>query len=124
MTVATLFYGGSPAIREKAIRAQRLPGRRTAVIIEGLVSLQASDDSLAPAADLALFRIAPGCPCCTGKLTMRVTLNRVLRENPEHLYISLANGEHLASVIAFLQEDQYRDRLDIGEPVDCSSRCC
>ncbi len=120
MTIVTLVYGGSSTARENVIASRWIPGRRTAAIIEGLAGAHASQDGLASLANLTLVRIAPGCPCCTGKLTMRVTLNRVLRENPEQLYLSLANGEHLTSVINFLQEDQYRERLEIGKPIDCS----
>ncbi len=121
MTIVTLVCGGSSAARENTIAALAIPGRRTAAIIEGLSGTGTLDGRLAALPDLTLARIAPGCPCCTGKLAMRVTLNRLLRKDPEQLYVSLANNEHLSSVINFLQEDQYRERLEIGETVDCST---
>jgi hypothetical protein len=48
--------------------------------------------------------IAPGCPCCQGNLTMRVTLARVLRlEHPDHLVLALIDGEHRESVRRWLE---------------------
>lgn len=120
MTLVTLVCGGDASLREEKIASLLVPGRRNAVIIEGLAGTGTLDSGQTPSPDLTIVRIAPGCPCCTGKLTMRVTLNRVLRENPDQLFLSLANNEHLASVIDFLQEDQYRRRMEIGQPVDCS----
>jgi DNA-dependent RNA polymerase auxiliary subunit epsilon len=50
---------------------------------------------------------------------MRVTLNRVLREKPEQLYLSLADASHLAKVREFLQEAQYHKHLELGPELDC-----
>lgn len=120
MTNVTLVYGGSSAERERAIAAQRSAGGKAVAIIEGLAGAALADSALDSTPDLTIVRIAPGCPCCTGKLTMRVTLNRLLREHPEEVYISLANNEHLLGVINFLNEDQYRERLEVTGSVDCS----
>ncbi len=119
MTRVTLVVGGDGAAREKAIAVSAEPGKRTVALIEGLPSGSALDDVTTPNA-LQVVRIAPGCPCCTGNLSMRVTLNRALRQDPDQLFLSLANREHLANVINFLQEDQYRSRLEIGQTLDCS----
>jgi hypothetical protein len=62
---------------------------------------------------LRIARIAPGCPCCTGNLTMRVTLNRLLRHSPAQLYISLASASHLDQVRAFLSMQSYRPLLQL-----------
>ena len=67
-----------------------------------------------------VFRVAPGCPCCSGNLTIRVTLNRALRKRPERLYLSLSNAEHREQVLNFLREPQYRALLEIGDDIDCS----
>ena len=56
---------------------------------------------------LRCARSAPACLCCTGNLTLRVTLNRILRHPPQHLYISLANSEHLPALCNFLGGAQY-----------------
>lgn len=120
MTLVTLVFGGSSAARQAAIAAHAPPGQSATAIIEGLPSTSSRDGLMPGSNDLQLLHIAPGCPCCTGNLNMRVTLNRTLRKNPGRLYLSLANSEHLSGVINFLQEDQYRERMEIGEPVDCS----
>lgn len=63
-----------------------------AVILEGLPG---GAVSLNPGADLLLQRIAPACFCCIGALPFRVTLNRMIRQRPRHIYLSLAGSEHL-----------------------------
>ena len=121
MTIVTLVHGGSGAAREAAIAALATPVENTVAIIEGLAGAgSALDEGAAESKGVQILRIAPGCPCCTGKLAMRVILNRTLRKNPDRIYLSLAHSDHLAGVIDFLKEDQYRERLEIGTPVDCS----
>ena len=120
MTIVTLVHGGSGAAREAAIAALAEPAENTVAIIEGLAGAGMLDEGEAGAKGIEVIRIAPGCPCCTGKLAMRVILNRTLRKNPDRIYLGLAHPDHLAGVIDFLKEDQYRERLEIGQPVDCS----
>ncbi len=120
MTIVTLVHGGSSVAREEAIATLAIPAENAVAIIEGLAGTGNLDDGKAAAQGLQVLRIAPGCPCCTGKLAMRVILNRTLRKNPDRIYLSLAHSSHLAGVIDFLEEDQYRERLEIGQPVDCS----
>ena len=115
MTLVRLVYGGDSAAREKAI-ARELPTGSTAVaLLEGI----ASDSGLTHSNALSVIRIAPGCPCCTGSLTMRVTLNRLLRHPPDVLFMSLTDASHLASVQSFLREEQYCGRLHLGSELDC-----
>jgi len=108
----TLISGGTSSAREFSIAAARNPVLRTAVILEGL---PAPDSPLASAEstddDLRVIRIAPGCPCCMGNLAMRVTLNRVLRQSPDHLFISLSMPAHLSEVRAFLTASPYDQLL-------------
>jgi G3E family GTPase len=116
----TLVTGGSAGTREAEIAATIIadstmvisnPSFTIAIILEGM-----SDgiDSFAGIANNSLFltivRIAPGCPCCIGNLTMRVTLNRLLRHPPDKLYISLAAHSHVSQVRAFLMQHPY-DKL-------------
>ena len=120
MTLVSLVYGGSSAARERAIAAAIAPGVPSAAIVEGLPT---GEDVLAQAAEagqLQVFRVAAGCPCCNGNLTMRVTLNRALRQHPQQLYLSLSNGDHKERVLNFLQEPQYLPLLEIGAGMDCS----
>lgn len=67
MTLVRLVHGGDSAAREKAIAGELPPGSTAVALLEGL----ASDSGLTPSEALTVIRIAPGCPCCTGSLTMR-----------------------------------------------------
>jgi hypothetical protein len=119
-TPVTLVTGGTAGAREAAIVAALFNNiadaasdinRHPSIILEGMPH---GTDSFADAAKrfphLTIVRIAPGCPCCNGNLTMRVTLNRILRHRPDALYISLATSTHLDQVRAFLTQDPY-DKL-------------
>jgi hypothetical protein len=115
MTLTTLVIGASAAVREAAIAAALPPGVPSAVILEGLPDGK-SMSALPDAAALQQFiRIAPGCICCTGSLTMRVTLNRVLRQKPQRLFISLADARHLAEIRHFLCTSPYERLLMLTE---------
>jgi hypothetical protein len=52
---------------------------------------------------------------------MRVMLNRVLKEKPDLVFLSLANPLHLTAIRDFLQEDQYSGRLNLGFDLDCEA---
>jgi hypothetical protein len=119
MMVMTLVHGGSHHDRETAIAA-RVEQGGAAAIIEGLPNGTSLLEPLAASGLLQLQRIAPGCPCCLGNLTVRVSLNRMLRQAPDRLYLSLADGSHLPAVRDFLQGEQYRERLRLGPEIDCS----
>lgn len=115
----TLVTGPSAAAREAAIvRAIRAvvpaPSGAIGLILEGLPSgrwqeAAALDPQHNPALAQAV-RIAPGCLCCVGNLTLKVTLNRILRRPPQRLYVSLATAAHIEQVRAFLNRPPY-DRL-------------
>jgi hypothetical protein len=120
MTVLSLVLGGSADDRERAIAADLPPGLVCAAIIEGLPSGAAPLNEISPEVSLEVIRVAPGCPCCTGNLTMRVTLNRVLRRSPARLYLSLSDASHREQVLLFLQAPQYLDLLAIGPDLQCS----
>jgi hypothetical protein len=120
MTVLSLVLGGSADDRERAIAADLPPGLACAAIIEGLQSGAAPLNEIPPDVSLEVIRVAPGCPCCTGNLTMRVTLNRVLRRSPARLYLSLSDATHREQVLIFLQAPQYLDLLAIGPDLQCS----
>ena len=108
-TALTLVAGAAAAQREALIATLLAPGGRNAVILEGLA---VAGTALADIDDptLQLIRIAPGCLCCTGNLVLRVTLNRLLRQPPAQLFISLADASHLAQLQAWLAAPPY-DRL-------------
>lgn len=123
MTLVTLVHGGSGDAREAAIAAQataRGSDGGSAAILEGLAGGNDALQKLAASAVMKVIRVAPGCPCCTGNLTMRITLNRVLRAKPARLFLSLADASHKAQVREFLQDAQYREHLELGPELDCS----
>jgi hypothetical protein len=116
MTILRLVYGGNQSVREQAITEQIDPGLLSIALLEGLAADHTPLESLQ---SLKVIRIAAGCPCCTGNLTMRVMLNRALKEKPDRVYLSLASPLHLVSIRDFLQEDQYCDRLSLGSDINC-----
>ena len=120
MTVLSLVLGGSADDRERAIAADLPPGLACAAIIEGLPSGAAPLNEVPPDVSLEVVRVAPGCPCCTGNLTMRVTLNRILRRSPARLYLSLSDASHREQVLLFLQAPQYLALLAIGPDLQCA----
>ena len=113
MIATTLVVGASPALREAAIAGAIVPGIDTAVILEGLPDANSSLE--VSSARLRIARIAPGCVCCTGNLTMRVTLNRMIRSKPERLYIGLTTSAHLEQVRAFLSAPPYDNLLTLTQ---------
>ncbi|MES2935440.1 MAG: GTPase [Pseudomonadota bacterium] len=117
MTLTTLVTGSRGAAREAAIVAVLATqiDLSTALILEGLPDGQ---PALTSSPTLFIARIVPGCPCCIGNLTLRVTLNRILRHPPARLYISLAPNAHLGKLRDFLTQAPYDKLLvlcaDIG----------
>jgi G3E family GTPase len=79
-----------------------------AVILEGI-----SDGSpvLENSDKLLISRIAPGCLCCAGNLVMRVTLNRLLRQQPARLFIGVAGTAHLDQLRSWLSGAPYDQLL-------------
>lgn len=115
VTVATLVTGFNAVAREAAIAAQLQAGIPVALILEGLPTGNSVLDHLSIGTSHQIARIAPGCLCCTGNLTMRVTLNRMLRSRPARLYIGLATSDHLASIRAFLSGAPYNNLLQLTQ---------
>ena len=116
----TLVTGASAAQREAAIAARLaaspLPadGVFSAVILEGLAS---GNSPLVASSSVRLVRLAAGCPCCSGNLVLRVTLNRLLRQGPERLFIGVASSEHLDQLRSWLQEAPYDQLLALNPTV-------
>nr|WP_257626411.1 GTPase [Janthinobacterium sp. NKUCC06_STL] len=109
----TLVSGGRAAGREAAIAQALPPNQPAAVILEGLADGNgiladlAEQVSPSPSFPLQLLRIAPGCLCCSGNLVLRVTLNRLLRHPPAHLFISLADATHIEQLRTWLTASPY-----------------
>lgn len=115
MTLTTLVTGATAVAREDAIAGSAKPDLVTALILEGLPGNSSRLDALVQSSShlFHIVRIAPGCLCCTGNLTMRVMLNRMLRLHPRHLYIGLATSAHLDNIRAFLRESPYNNLLEL-----------
>lgn len=129
MILTTLVTGSGAEKREAAIASALDPHCRTAVILEGLPNGRTRLDEVTapslnvvhttndrPSVDIA--RIAPGCLCCTGNITMKVTLNRLIRSRPERLYIGLATNTHLENIRAFLAGEPYNKLLTLTDNLD------
>jgi len=115
----TLVSGGSYRQREAQIAAcidhdqkHAKSVGRVAVLLEGLPE---GDLLLSDTQQLHLQRIAPGCFCCIGNLTMRVSLNRALRQRPQHVYLGVASSEHLDNLRLTLQQAPYDQLLTTDE---------
>ena len=118
MTLTCLVSGASARQREAAIaRAVALlpPEESVACILEGLADANSPLQALTDNPHHHVQRIAPGCPCCAGNLVMRVTLNRLLRPAPNHLFVSIANREHREQVHQFLGSPPYDNYLTLQE---------
>jgi hypothetical protein len=126
-TPVTLVTGGTVGEREAAIAdlianldmASLSDSPQTiGIILEGLADgtnhfAEFAGNSHFPS--LTISRIAPGCPCCIGNLTMRVTLNRVLRKAPDQLYLSLSSSSHLEQVRSFLMQPPYNNLIELSK---------
>ena len=122
MIRTTLVVGAPAGEREAAIAAVLDPQIPTAVVLEGLADGAAffHPDNLVNFPLVNAVRISPGCLCCDGGLTMRVTLNRVVRQSPFQLYISLATIAHLARIREFLTQPPYDGLLRLTEDLPVS----
>jgi hypothetical protein len=119
MTLTTLVIGGRAAARETAIAAAVDPAVVTALILEGIATGSSQLETLAALDTVRIVRIAPGCMCCVGNLTLRVTLNRILRHPPQQLFISLATSTHLTQILTFLTGAPYDALLTLTDTINC-----
>lgn len=118
MTEVTLVTGATASAREEAIAraiGPATPACPTALILEGLPDGSSRLDELLSSPGFHLARIAPGCLCCTGNLTMRVTLNRMLQRKPEKLFIGLATDSHIDQIRLFLSQAPYDKLLHLAK---------
>lgn len=119
MIQTTLVAGGTAAERERAIAAAIVHSERTGLILEGLPD----GSALIGASDqVAIARIAAGCPCCEGNLVLRVTLNRMIRQQPVRLFIGLAASTHVQALHAFLAQPPYSNFLALTKDLTLGVR--
>jgi len=115
MILTTLVAGAHAVEREAAIAASLRPNSRSAVLLEGMPNGNSPLDEWQDIDGTYIHRIATGCPCCSGNLTMRVMLNRLIRQSPDHLYISLATSMHINQVRELLTEAPYSEHLRLTD---------
>lgn len=125
-TLLTLVTGPSALKREEAIwwsieieaaASLQYPQRMIAVILEGLLP-DGKTKSCPTNININVKRVAPGCFCCVGLLTLRVTLNRLLRKHPDRLYVSIADATHVQQIRAILTSEPYDEWLTISNQID------
>lgn len=123
-TSVTLVTGGTASAREAAIAAMidNCAANKFDIANAIGIILEGMPDGIESFAALAghfpsvmIARIAPGCPCCLGNLTMRVTLNRMLQRSPKNLYISLATSTHLDQVRRFFMQPPYNKLIELAK---------
>jgi hypothetical protein len=117
LATTTLIAGGGAAEREAALAHAIDPQYTTVIVLEGWPGGDAQFARLCHQPSVQVIRIAPGCPCCVGNLTLRVTLNRILRHPPQRLYLGLATAEHLGAVCEFLRQAPYDSLLHLNQPL-------
>lgn len=115
MIPTTLIVGATAQDRERTIaglirRHHEAP--HCAVLLEGLSGGTPILESLP---HVTVTRIAPGCVCCSNQMVMRTYLHRLIRQQPDHLYLSLADHTHLNNVRNALQRDGYENVLTLSE---------
>ncbi|MDP5009274.1 MAG: hypothetical protein NWQ13_09925, partial [Glaciimonas sp.] len=119
----TLVIGANAHTREVAIWASIELDKKTNVMLQSghctpskiALILEGMSDGKSPHYpeggdeddNFYIKRIAPGCLCCIGSLTLRVTLNCLLREHPQHIYISIADTTHLSNIRQLLLQAPY-----------------
>ncbi len=94
----------------QALLRERPPGEGWAVLLneEGRTRLLAAEG-------VAVARALGGCLCCTAQVGMRVALTRLLREvRPARLFIELADGGHVDSVLRVLASPWLAPVLKVG----------
>ena len=124
ITLVSLVTGASAHAREAAIwsasETDSVSGQYAnttiGVILEGLPDGKSGPDPENP--NLHIKRITPGCLCCVGNLTLRVTLNRLLRKHPSRLYISIADTTHLDKIHEILAAPPYDEWLTLSDDIN------
>jgi len=103
--VRTWLIAGLPGPKRAALIEEYLrhlpPNEAVSLLLEGQPAGSAPE--ISSAAGRQVHVLAPGCLCCIGNLTLRVSLARVLRhEAPRHLIIAIADARHQARMLAML----------------------
>lgn len=119
--VGTRIVAGRPGPSRTALLAMLLseaPSQPVSCILEGTLPNGADEVCAGPTTFVHV--LAPGCPCCSGNLALRVTLARVLRhDRPRYLIIAVIDPKHqgsLASMLSIAPWDAYLELLERNAP--------
>jgi G3E family GTPase len=98
----------STVLNNAAINDGAFP--KSAILIEGLSDgkslLESNDQTI-------VARIASGCLCCSNNMIMRIYLNRLIRQKPQHLFLSLSTDTHLDQIRQFLSTPDYAEHVGL-----------
>ena len=128
MIKTVLVVGGLSSDREAAIADRIAHGsadipagttkKNNAVLLEGIPD---GKTRLIADAHTSIVRIAIGCLCCGSNLIMRVNLNRLIHQQPDRLFLSLAvnltNVAHLEQIKLFLTSPEYAKVLTLTDEI-------
>ena len=110
----TLRVAAGDAEREAAIEewlrstAPRAGPPRRVAIAEGLLF-----DRLGPQG-VPLIGLTAGCPCCTGRVALRVALGRTLRSHrPDAVLLLTTHAEHLPRLRQLLLQGELGVRFEV-----------
>ena len=120
MIPTTLVVGAQASDREQAIAnalaAESNPeSHKSAILLEGLAD---GKSTLSASQQRVIIRIAAGCLCCSNNMIMRIYLNRLIQQKPQHLFLSLSNRAHLDQISAFLRSPAYENVLESVRVLD------
>ncbi|MEO7030974.1 MAG: GTPase [Herbaspirillum sp.] len=121
MLETSLVVGSTAAARETSLVNIIDSTVSNVIVLEGLPGGQQDFAQLIGSSQIQIIRIAPGCPCCSGNLILRVTLNRILRHPPQNLYLSLASNQHLTALRTFLSHPPYDELLHLNQDIIAES---
>jgi len=111
--VAFIVHGGAARDRLRLIEslASGMPPEQPLAVLlcsPGVGAFVFPPPHLPPGS--VLQGVSAGCPCCTGRVAVRVALVRLLRESqPRRLFIELPQSDHLRAVLSALGEEGLGD---------------
>jgi len=117
MIQTTLVVGLNAYEREKAIEEKMVMMVKAqtkvlkwGILLEGMCEGKVV---LSEKENVLIFRVASGCICCSNKLIMRIYLNRLIQQFPDHLFLSISNPSHLEQIKQFLTTPEYEKRIEL-----------
>jgi len=117
MIHTTLVIGANAHQRELAI-ANAVTANTDSALIKSAILLEGLSDGKPLLEELdhcTVVRIAAGCLCCSNNMIMRVYLNRLIQQQPQQLFLSLSNHEHLDRIMELINAGSYVNILEFRQ---------